>query len=479
MTIERDRLYIGGAWTAPASSQRIQVINATTEEPLGSVPEAVEEDVDRAVAAARRAFDDSGWSTSDPAERAAVMNRFADALEKRIDETASLVSQQIGMPLTLSEQFEGAYPVTLLRYYAGLATEAPTEERRASPLGFDTLVRREPIGVVAGIVPWNFPVVLAMTKIAPAMAAGCTLVMKASPETALDCFVMAEAAEEAGVPAGVLNWVPGGRELGAYLVSHPGVDKVAFTGSTAAGRAIGEVCGRLIRPVSLELGGKSAGIILDDADLEKVSEGLLFASLANNGQACAVSSRILAPQSRYDEVVDAVRAVAESLQIGDPMDRATTLGPMASSTHRDRVEGYIAKGKADGARLVTGGGRPADQDTGWFVQPTIFADVDNADTIAREEIFGPVLSIIPYRDDDHAIQIANDSDFGLGGTVWSADTERAIGLARRVESGTVGVNGYVIDFAAPFGGVKSSGMGREFGPEAMLGYQQLKSIYLP
>jgi geranial dehydrogenase len=295
----------------------------------------------------------------------------------------------------------------------------------------------------------------------------------------LDSFILAEAAEEAQVPPGVLNWVPGGRELGAYLVSHPGVDKVAFTGSTAAGRLIAEQCGRLMRPVTLELGGKSAALILDDADLSKVTEGLYFASLANNGQTCMACTRILAPSSRYDEVVDALAAWMASLKVGDPLDLATQVGPLASSEHRDRVEGYIAKGLGEGARLALGGGRPAGAGRGWFVEPTVFADVDNGSTIAQQEIFGPVLSVIRYGTDDEAVQIANDSDYGLGGTVWSADSERATQIARRVQTGTVGVNGYVVDLNAPFGGVKASGIGREFGPEALAGYQQLKSIYLP
>ena len=279
------------------------------------------------------------------------------------------------------------------------------------------------------------------------------------------------------MPPGVINWVPGGRELGAYLVSHPGIDKVAFTGSTAAGRSIAQACGKLLRPVSLELGGKSAAIILDDANLDAVLQGLPMASLLNNGQACFCCTRILASNHRYQEIVDAVAALASALVIGDPLDRATQLGPMASSAHRDRVEGYIARGKSE-AKLVTGGGRPANQKRGWFVQPTIFSEVSNSAVIAREEIFGPVLSIIRFSDEEEAVKIANDSDYGLGGTVWSADSEHAAQVARRISSGTVGVNGYLPDLNAPFGGIKGSGLGREMGPESVTAYQQLKSIYL-
>lgn len=479
MTVVHDKLFVDGGWVEPASDRRIEVVNATTEELLGSVPEATERDVDRAVAAARRAFGDSGWADTAPAERADVLNRFADAVEKRGDQLTRTVSMQNGMPLGLSEQFEGGYAVALLRYYAGLAESSETEERRPSPLGFDTMIRRTPIGVVAAVVPWNYPVVLAITKIAPALAAGCSVVVKPSPGTVLDSFILAEAAEEAGIPPGVVNWVPGGRELGAYLVSHPGIDKVAFTGSTAAGRMIAESCGRLMRPVTLELGGKSAALILDDADLGKVTEGLFFASMANNGQTCMACTRILAPAGRYDEVVDAISGWMGSLRVGDPLDASTQVGPLASAEHRDRVEGYIAKGKSEGARLVLGGGRPSNLDQGWFVEPTVFADVDNSATIAQQEIFGPVLSVIKYDSDDEAVKIANDSDYGLGGTVWSSDPDRAIRVARQVQTGTIGVNGYVIDLNAPFGGVKASGLGREFGPEALAGYQQLKSIYLP
>ncbi|MBK0870406.1 aldehyde dehydrogenase [Saccharopolyspora sp. HNM0986] len=479
MAVVHDGLFIDGSWVSPATDRRIQVVNATTEESLGSVPEAANADVDRAVQAARRVFDDSGWATTAPAERAAVLDRFADALEKRSEQLTRTVSLQNGMPVSLSEQFEGGYVVALLRYYAGLAASAEFEERRPSPLGFDTLVQRAPIGVVAGIVPWNYPVLLAVTKIGPALAAGCTLVLKPSPGTVLDSFILAEAAEEAGVPPGVINWVPGGRELGDYLVKHPGIDKVAFTGSTAAGRTIAENCGRLMRPVNLELGGKSAAVILDDADLKKVTDGLFFASLANNGQTCMACTRILAPRSRYDEVVDALTTSLSGLKIGDPLDPTTELGPLASAEHRDRVEGYIAQGRAEGSKVALGGGRPAGIDRGWFVEPTIFADVDNSATVAREEIFGPVLSVIKYDGDDEAVKIANDSEYGLGGSVWSTDSERAMNLARQVQTGTIGVNGYVIDLNAPFGGVKASGIGREFGPEALAGYQQLKSIYLP
>ena len=433
--------------------------------------------MDRAVAAARRALKDSAWATCTPAERGAALTRFAEAIEKRAAQLAQSVTAQNGMSINVAEQLESGYSVAVLRYYAALAAGLQSEERRASPLGSTTLVRRDPVGVVGAIVPWNFPVVLSVMKFGPALSAGCTIVLKPSPGTVLDSFILAEAALEAKLPPGVINWVPGGRELGAYLVSHPGIDKVAFTGSTAAGRLIAQTCGKLLRPVSLELGGKSAAVILEDAKLEAVLAGLPMTSLLHSGQACFSCTRILAPSSRYQEVVDAIATLASSLVVGDPMDRGTHIGPMASSVHRDRVEGYIAKGKTE-AKLVAGGGRPKDQKRGWFVQPTIFADVNNSAVIAQEEIFGPVLSIIRYSDENDAVRIANDSEYGLGGTVWSADSEHAAQVARRIDSGTVGVNGYMPDLNAPFGGVKASGLGREMGPESIASYQQLKSIYL-
>jgi len=313
-------------------------------------------------------------------------------------------------------------------------------------------------------------------KIGPALATGCTMVLKPSPGTPLDSFLIAEAADEAKLPPGVLNWVPGERELGAYLVSHPGIDKVAFTGSTTAGRAIAQACGKLLRPVSLELGGKSAGIVLEDADLGALAASLPSVSILNNGQACFSCTRILAPAKRYDEVVQAVASAVEALKLGDALDPATQVGPMASAGHRDRVAGFIAQGRNE-ARVVAGGGQSG-RSRGWFVQPTVFADVDNSATIAREEIFGPVLCIIRYADEADAIRIANDSEYGLGGSVWSTDRERAIAVARRVATGSIGINGYLPDLNAPFGGVKASGLGREMGPESLSGYLNYKSVYV-
>ncbi|GAA2434762.1 aldehyde dehydrogenase [Mycolicibacterium llatzerense] len=473
-TIEHDGLFIDGSWVASDGAQRIEVVNPSTEQRLGSVSAASTADVDRAVAAARKAFVE--WSAKNADERAELLNRLADALEKRGAEIAHTVSSQNGMPIVVSTGLEAGFPPLLLRYYAGLVSDQPSVTRRAGLFGGEIDVVRKPMGVVGVIVPWNFPQTLAMTKIAPALAAGNTAVVKPSPETVLDAILLGEAIAEAELPPGVINIVPGDRAIGAHIVSHPGVDRVAFTGSTATGRSIAEACGKLLRPVSLGLGGKSATIVLDDADVAGSMEEFFKATLLNNGQTCFLGTRVLAPRGRYGEIVDILAGLAHVATIGDAVDESTMIGPMVSARHRERVEGYIERGKTEGCRLIAGGTRPDRE--GWFVAPTIFADVANDSVIAREEIFGPVLAVIAYDDVDDAVAIANDSPYGLGGTVWSQDRDRARAVAQRVETGTVGINGYDLDPAAPFGGVKDSGIGREWGPEALDSYVELQSIYL-
>ncbi|WP_338856906.1 aldehyde dehydrogenase [Gordonia hongkongensis] len=476
----RTSFFIDGGWRAPAGSATIPVISPLTEEQFGSVPEATTADVDAAVEAARTAFRSSGWRDLSPADRAAHLRRFADELDKRAEDRASAVTSENGMPIALARFAEGAAPVQLLRYYADLVESTPVEETRTSqPLPGSTIVRREAIGVVGAIAPWNFPAILSMFKIAPALAAGCTVVLKPSPETSLDAYVLAEAAIAADLPAGVLNIVNGGSEIGRHLVSHPHIDKVAFTGSTPAGREIGRVCGELIRPVTLELGGKSAALVLDDADLEQTVGGLATASLLNTGQTCYMSTRILVPGSRYDEYLDAISAMCASLPVGDPKDENVAVGPLASGRHRDRVLSLIERGRTEGGTVTTGGGTPSGVDRGFFVEPTVFAGIDNSATIAREEVFGPVLTVLRYDDVDDAIALANDSSYGLGGTVWTSDPDRGVDVARRVETGSFGVNYFNLDWGSPFGGVKASGIGRELGPEGLAAYQNLKSIFLP
>lgn len=478
MRFEYDSLYLDGSWSRPVSGAMITVTSPADERAIGVVPMAARADVDMAVAAARRALGAPEWAGLAPDQRAEVLMRFADELEKNAEDRAALTTAQNGMPIMIATLAEGPIPVGLLRYYAGLAASTPVEERRRrqDDTG-ETVVRREPIGVVAAIVPWNFPQTLTMFKLAPALSAGCTVVLKPSPETTVDALELAAAADRAGLPPGVLNVVTGGVEIGQYLVGHPGVDKVAFTGSTVAGRQIGEVCGRLLRPVTLELGGKSAAIVLDDADLAATVQGLAAASLANTGQTCHLSTRILVPRSRHDEVADAIAAVASSLPIGDPFDPETLIGPLVSSRQRERVESYIALGKESGAKVAAGGGRP-NRDKGWFVEPTVFAGVSNRSRIAREEIFGPVLCVIPYDHLEEAVAMANDSDYGLAGTIWTSDVDKGLDVARQVQTGSVGINFYDLDFGAPFGGVKDSGLGRELGPEGLAAYVELKSIYL-
>ncbi|GAB3141421.1 aldehyde dehydrogenase [Amycolatopsis stemonae] len=468
--LDRPALYIDGRWTDPAKRTTYDVVEAATGEMFATTALAGTDDVDQAVAAARRAL--PGWAALPPAERAQLLNAFASELTARRKETATLVSRENGMPISLSRVVNGSAPGFITQYYAGLAESLALEETRPSPTGGNTLVTREPVGVVAAVTPWNYPQSLAIMKVAPALAAGCTVVLKPPPETALDAFVLADAARVAGLPAGVLNVVPGDREAGAHLVEHPDVDKIAFTGSTAAGRAIGEVAGRLLRPVTLELGGKSVSLVAEDADLDLFAAKLLEVSLPNNGQTCHAATRILAPASRYDEVVEAVTATAAGLTVGDPLDRETQVGPLVSADQRSRVLDHIARASA---RLTTGGGTP--DRPGWFVEPTVFADVDNASPLAQEEIFGPVLCVLRYRDEDEAIALANDSAYGLGGVVWSADDERGLALARRIRTGTVGVNHYELHVNAPFGGVKASGLGRELGPEGLSPYLVPKSVY--
>jgi len=364
--------------------------------------------------------------------------------------------------------------------FLGVAGDYPWEERRVGSFGSPVVVRREPAGVVGVITPWNVPHFVTLAKLVPALLAGCTVVLKPAPEAPASGLVLGEILDQAGLPEGVVSVLPAGREVGEHLVTHPGVDKIAFTGSTAAGRRIAALCGNDLRRVTLELGGKSAAIVLDDADPGEVAQGLQMASLMNSGQACIAQSRILAPRSRYAEVVDAIAAMIDGLTVGDPLDMANYIGPMVARRQQERVGSYIELGEREGARRVVGGpGMPDGLDTGWYVRPTLFADVDNGMRIAREEIFGPVLCVIPYDGEDEAVRIANDSDYGLAGTVWTADVEHGVDVARRVRTGTVGINQYLLDFNSPFGGFKSSGIGREFGPEGIDAYVELKSVALP
>jgi aldehyde dehydrogenase (NAD+) len=474
---EFKQLFIGGEWVDPAGKGTIDVISPHSEEIVGRVPEATEADVDRAVAVARDAFDNGEWPRMSPEERSAAVQRFADAYAAKIPDLAEVITTEMGSPITFSNLAQSPAPWLMLTTFIQVAGEFPWEERRQGSLSAEVIVRREPVGVVGAIVPWNVPQFVTMSKLAPALLAGCTIVIKPSPETPLDAFLMADILNEAGIPKGVVSVLPAGREVGEHLVRHADVDKIAFTGSTAAGRRIAGICGEQLKRVSLELGGKSAAILLDDADLEATVNGLKFASLMNNGQACVAQTRILASRNRYDEVVGALGEMVGAMKVGDPHDPATEVGPLVAERQQERVEKYIALGEEEGAKVVVGGGGPpAGLDKGWYVKPTVFAEVDNSMRIAQEEIFGPVLAVIPYDDTEDAVRIANDSDYGLAGSVWTADPEAGLEIAKRVRAGTYGVNQYTMDFVAPFGGYKGSGLGREFGREGLAHYVELKSI---
>jgi aldehyde dehydrogenase (NAD+) len=476
-TFERHQLFIDGKWVDPSTTAKHTAIEASTGEVLGTAGLGSPADIDAAVRAARLAVDKGPWGHSTPAERASALRRFADVLHERADETVPLVSRENGMPITTSRAYNGNAPEALVRLAADLAESTPIEEVCSVAAGH-AVIRREPVGVVGAISPWNYPQTTALAKLAPALAAGNAVVLKHSRDTAFDSYVFAEAAIEAGMPNGVLNIVLGTSEAGPSLVTHPLVDKISFTGSTDVGRGIAAECGRLIRRVTLELGGKSAAVVCEDVDLDLLYSKLGESSFVNNGQACTAQTRILAPRSRYEEVVDTVAQFARDMVVGDALDPATTCGPMASERQRDTVMGYIETAKVDGARLVAGGSRPSGLDRGWFVEPTVFADVDNNARIAREEVFGPVMVVIPYEDDDDAVRIAHDSNYGLGGSVWSADQTRAVGIARRVRTGSIGVNNYSPDFDIPFGGMKDSGLGREFGVLGLQHYFEVKAMYL-
>ncbi|CQD17666.1 NAD-dependent aldehyde dehydrogenase [Mycobacterium lentiflavum] len=471
-----EELLVGGEWRKPASKARISVVCPSTEETIGQVPDAGAEDVDVAVRAARSAFDQGVWRAMNVSERVDVLERALQLIGSRIDEIGTLVTAQMGLPTSIAGiQIPGA--VETGRYFLRVAQDDSVSEVRQTQMGAAAVVK-EPVGVVASIAPWNGPFNMAISKIIPALVTGCSVVYKPAPETPLDAFFIAEALTQAGLPAGVFNLVTGDRETGAALVDHPGIDKVSFTGSTAAGREIGRQCGGSFKRLQLELGGKSAAIVLDDADIATTMAGLAMGCFFNTGQVCAAYSRVLLPASRYDEFTAALVGTAESFVVGDPFDPATTMGPLVSARQRDRVLSYIDAGKDEGAVIATGGGRPAGLDKGFYVQPTVFTGADNAMRICREEIFGPVASVLRYETLDEAIAIANDSDYGLHGAVFTTDPQRAAEAARRVRTGTFSVNAFVYNTEAPFGGVKNSGIGRDTGPEAVQAYYELKTINL-
>ncbi|KKB97929.1 aldehyde dehydrogenase [Mycolicibacter arupensis] len=476
---EYDTLFIGGKWTAPATDQVIEVHSPATGKYVGKVPLATKADVDNAVAAARVAFDSGPWPSTPPAERAKVIAAAIKLMEERKDQFTALLGAETGQPPLSVETMHWMSSLGALNFFAGPAADEVTwEEIRTGAYG-QTIVRREPIGVVGAIVAWNVPLFLAVNKLGPALLAGCTVVLKPAAETPFSANLLAQTFADAGLPEGVLSVVPGGAETGQALTSNPDVDIFSFTGSSGVGKEIGKRAADLLKPCTLELGGKSASIVLEDVDLASAIPMLVFSGIMNTGQACVAQTRILAPRSRYEEIVEAVKNFVTALPVGLPDDPGAQIGSLISEKQRERVEGYIAKGIEEGARLVCGGGRPEGLDSGFFVEPTVFADVDNSMTIAQEEIFGPVLSIIAYDTVDDAIAIANDSVYGLAGSVWTADVPRGIEIASKIRTGTYGINWYAFDPCCPFGGFKNSGIGRENGKEGVEHFTQQKSVLMP
>jgi acyl-CoA reductase-like NAD-dependent aldehyde dehydrogenase len=468
---DRTQLFIDGQWVASSGSGTIDVVHATTEEVIGRVADGTPEDVDRAVAAAAAAF--PGWAATSPEERAKVLQRLSEALTERSEEIARTVTAEVGTPFTISKIAQAGLPAAIAGSFVSLVQEFPFVEQ----VGAST-VYREPVGVVGCITPWNYPLHQVVAKVAPAFAAGCTVVLKPSEVAPLTAYILAEVLADIDLPHGVFNLVSGtGPVVGEAIVTHPDVRMVSFTGSTRAGKRIAELAAHDVKRVALELGGKSPYIILDDAPVDDAVKQGLNSAYMNGGQTCTAWTRMLVPASRKDEFVAKAKELAETFVAGDPMEKTTRLGPMISKTQQERVRSYIERGIEEGATLVTGGTEPPEGlDRGFFVRPTVFADVTNDMTIAREEIFGPVLSILTYEDEDEAVRIANDTPYGLSAGVYSADPDRARAVARRLESGQVGINGPQFDPVAPFGGYKQSGLGREFGPYGLEEFLEVKAV---
>jgi len=477
--LRRREFFIGGQWCPPAGQERFEVVSPSSEEVIGEVPLATHADIDRAVEAARTAFDDGPWPRTTPKERARMLAHAADALRERTDDIARTTVEEMGCAISQAPRSQTGLVAPVFDYYADLVQsfdlvrEVVVGERAG-------MVSELPVGVVGAIVPWNAPVTLAAWKTAPALAAGCTVVLKPPPEAPLSNYIFAEALERAGLPPGVVNVVPGGREVGEHLVTHPGIDKIAFTGSTQAGKRIMALCAHDVKRVSLELGGKSAAIILDDADVVEAVTTATRGVMHLSGQFCGAQSRILVPRSRYAQAVEAAAAAAKAVVVGDPHELSTVVGPLVAERQRARVEGLIQQALEEGARLVVGGRRPGHLKRGYYLEPTVLADVDNSMTVAREEIFGPVACLIAHDGDDDAVRIANDSQFGLAGGVWSADDRRAFDVACRLRTGSVTVNRTPAPFPhVPFGGFKQSGLGRELGPEGLRSFLEPRSVGLP
>ncbi len=470
-------LFVDGEWR-PATGGRISVISPISEVQLADIALASSEDVDQAVAAARRAFDSGPWPRMPLEERVATVQRLRDVIVSSTEEIAQVITAEMGCPISQSRAIQAGNPVRVIDAYVDLISEFPFREVRSGPTG-SALVTREPVGVVGAIVPWNVPMGISMGKIVPAVLAGCTFILKPASQTTLDAYLLAELIEKAGFPPGVINVVPAERGAAEHMVTHPDVDKITFTGSTDAGRRIASLCGADIRRVTLELGGKSAAVILDDADLDQTVESLRLGAFRNNGQVCTLKTRILVSEKREAEVVERLNTMIDTMPIGDPREDTTQIGPLFSERHRETVENYIRVGASEGGRVVKGGGRPSDLERGWFVEPTVFTNVSRDMTIAQEEIFGPVVAVMTYRDEDDAVAVANDSSYGLNGAVFTTDLDHGLDIAERIRTGVVELNGNGIGMLAPFGGFKKSGIGRENGSEGLESYTEVRSIGLP
>jgi acyl-CoA reductase-like NAD-dependent aldehyde dehydrogenase len=455
----------------------IDVVDSGTEELFFSVAEAQAADIDHAVQAAREAFDNGPWPRLTHAQRAEYLQAIGSELKARSEDIGQIWPRESGV-LHAIARHGGTGAQRTFEAFAALASTFPFEEPARPTAGQFGLIVREPVGVVGAIIPWNAPIGLISNKVAPALLAGCTVVLKSSPEAPCEGYLIAEVAEAVGLPAGVLNVVTADREVSELLVRDPRVDKITFTGSTAAGRRIASICGERIARCTLELGGKSAAVILDDMDLETAARTLSQAECFLSGQVCSSLTRIVVPRSRHDDLLEALAGTFSQVRVGSPFDAATQMGPLAAQRQRDRVEGYIAKGIADGATLATGGGRPKELDRGWFIEPTVFGNVDNHSVIAQEEIFGPVLSVIPADDEQDAVRIANDTIYGLNASVFTNDVNRARQVAGQLRSGTVGHNAFRTDFGVAFGGFKQSGIGREGGREGLLPFLEIKTVIL-
>lgn len=474
----REHFYIGGEWRAPAQLNRLPVFSPATGEQIGAIPKACAQDIDAAVMAASRALSSPDWATVSAAERGKMLVRMAEYLSQHAEAYCEVSADESGAPL--AKLLAGKMAASaIVGYFASLLERYPFLDKRQTASGAEAWVKREPVGVVGSIIPFNGSILGTVSKVAPAIAAGCTVVVKPALDTPLQTYAVAEAVQAADIPPGVVNIVPAGRAEGQHLVTHPAIDKIAFTGSTTAGKAIAQVCAGQLKRYTLELGGKAPTIVLDDVPISETATKIAQGAFYNSGQACIAMSRILVARSRHDEFVNALCAQIQQMTLGDPRDEDTVLGPLINQQQLERVKRFVELGSQEGGKIVCGGKQPAHLQRGWYYEPTVFTGMTNRMRLAREEVFGPVVVIIPFDSDAEAVAMANDSPFGLSGSVYTADVERGLALAQEIRVGVFGVNNFTLDFGLPFGGMKDSGVGREFGPEGLTEYTECKVITFP